>query len=280
MSFETIVFPSDYFSLGNPDPHFAEEAMLAKQMGFDVVYYNHDKIQALDSTKAICTHLSEGKALWRGWMLQPDQYEFLHKTLLQKGIELLDSPDQYKKSHHFDGWYTQFANFVAPAVWTQGPNFESLVQACKALPAGSGMLKDYVKSLSHIPQASFVEDVHKKESVLSTAQAFYKNIATEIQGGFVVRSWRDYKPLEWRTWWIDGEFRLCTAHPNTPGQTPDSLPPVEEVKDAVKNLNVGFVTLDWAQLVSGKWNIIEVGNGAVSDRPTSTEAQVFLEALK
>jgi hypothetical protein len=46
----------------------------------------------------------------------------------------------------------------------------------------------------------------------------------------------------------------------------------------ISSLALPFVTVDLALRVDGIWRVIELGDGQVSDRPTTTEPFTFLNA--
>ena len=51
------------------------------------------------------------------------------------------------------------------------------------------------------------------------------------------------------------------------------------LRPAVTALALPFVTVDLAQRTDGTWRIIELGDGQVSDRPTSTPPADLIDAL-
>ena len=73
---------------------------------------------------------------------------------------------------------------------------------------------------------------------------------------------------------------LTTAHPDTPDSPlPEQIHAVR-IRAAVAELDLPFVTVDFAQRHDdGTWRVVELGDGQVSDRPTSTAATEFIAAL-
>ncbi len=69
--------------------------------------------------------------------------------------------------------------------------------------------------------------------------------------------------------------RLVTAHPDTPGD----LPPDTLDLTGVGAAGLPFVTVDLALRADGRWRVVELGDGQVSDRSTSTAAEAFVQAL-
>lgn len=81
-----------------------------------------------------------------------------------------------------------------------------------------------------------------------------------------------------RTWWIGGRCVLVTPHPDTPEELPDGLDLVE-VEPLVADLALPFVTVDLVRRTDGAWRIVELGDGQVSDWPTSRNPADLIEAL-
>jgi hypothetical protein len=88
-------------------------------------------------------------------------------------------------------------------------------------------------------------------------------------GGFVLRRFEHFEGAEVRTWWIRGECRLLGAHPDTP----DDLPPADldptPLAAPISSLGLPFVTVDLVRRADGVWRVVELGDGQVSDRPTT-----------
>ena len=95
----------------------------------------------------------------------------------------------------------------------------------------------------------------------------------------MLRRFEQFTGAEVRTWWIDGVCRLVTAHPDTPDQRPPADFRVPRLAAAVAGLGLPFVTVDLAQHADGTWRVIELGDGQVSDRPTTTSAETLIAAV-
>lgn len=73
--------------------------------------------------------------------------------------------------------------------------------------------------------------------------------------------------------------RLVGAHPDTPDAAPAGAD-LAEVGPLVKALALPFVTVDLARREDGRWRVVELGDGQVSDRPTSLPAAELVAALR
>jgi hypothetical protein len=97
-------------------------------------------------------------------------------------------------------------------------------------------------------------------------------------GGIVIRVFEPFTGPEARTWWVDGNCVLVSAHPDTPDATPGHVP-VDEIATCVATLGSPFVTVDYARRSDGRWRVVEVGDGQVSDRPVSDAPSTFVAAI-
>ena len=52
--------------------------------------------------------------IYRGWMMRPEMYRRLYKLLEEKGIYLINSPDEYERYHLLPGWYNDFEKYTKP----------------------------------------------------------------------------------------------------------------------------------------------------------------------
>lgn len=47
--------------------------------------------------------------IYRGWMMKPEMYSDFYKLLEQKGIYLINTPEEYERYHTLPGWHDDFA---------------------------------------------------------------------------------------------------------------------------------------------------------------------------
>lgn len=93
--------------------------------------------------------------------------------------------------------------------------------------------------------------------------------------GYVIK---DFTGPEVRTWWIGGRCSLVTPHPDTPDELPTGLD-LLEIEPLVATLALPFVTVDLVRRTDGAWRIVELGDGQVSDWPSSHDPADLMAAL-
>jgi hypothetical protein len=100
----------------------------------------------------------------------------------------------------------------------------------------------------------------------------------DFTGGFVLRRFEEFTSAEVRTWWVGRACRLATPHPDTAEKAPPAGFDPGPFAPLVAALALPFVTVDFAPRADGVWRIIELGDGQVSDRPSTTPPHVLLAA--
>lgn len=238
------------------DPHFAREAAAARDLGATVALLDHDALLRGDAERAVERVRRGVGALWyRGWMIPSARYGELARALEERGAELMVTPEAYRSAHELPGWYEAFRELTPVSVWGEGAT----------LGAGPAIVKDYVKSRKHEwAQACFIPDLADAEATARVVARFVELQGDYLAGGVVLREFEAFVGQEARVWWIDGEPRLVTPHPDDPtGEFP--MPELAEVGAAVRRLGARFVTTDIARREDGAWRVVEVGDGQVSD---------------
>lgn len=90
----TIVFPSSFFDIHKVDEDLQEEYDAVMETGlFDVVIFGYEKW--FDEGKLVLANApsEEVVAVYRGWMMKPEQYRAFHKALAQRRIHLVTTPE-------------------------------------------------------------------------------------------------------------------------------------------------------------------------------------------
>ncbi|MEU1681472.1 ATP-grasp domain-containing protein [Micromonospora zamorensis] len=276
-----LLVPADPLRPRHPDEHFAAEARAARAAGMDVAVVDHDALaRGGDVRRAVASVSSSGPAVYRGWMLRSEQYAVFAETLAERGVVLRTGADQYQRAHELPGWYAALAPVTPPSVWTTGSERADFDRARAELGAGPAVLRDYSKSMKHYwDAAAFIPDLEDGAAAWGVASRFLELRDDDFVGGLVLRRFERFASTEVRTWWIDGACVLIGAHPDSP----DDSAPVEvdlaPVAPLIGGLGLPFVTVDLALRADGVWRVIELGDGQVSDRPTTIEPQTMIEVL-
>jgi hypothetical protein len=279
-AFMMLLVPSDVLRPRRVDEHFAAEADAARDAGHEVALVDHDALAAGQPHRAVDRVPADAVAVYRGWMLDSESYAGFTAALADRGTRLRTDPGQYRRGHELPGWYPALAAFTPVSTWTAGTDRTGFDAARTALGAGAGVLRDYTKSMKHYwHEAAYIPDLTDGPAAWSIAERLHELRGEDLAGGFVLRQFEHFTGAEVRTWWINSVCRLVTAHPDTPDQLPPADAHVPGLAAAVAGLALPFVTVDLARRTDGPWRVIELGDGQVSDRPTSTAAEALIAAL-
>ncbi|GIE49102.1 ATP-grasp domain-containing protein [Actinoplanes nipponensis] len=277
-----MLIPGDVLRPRRPDEHFAAEAAAARAAGWTVALVDHDALAAGGPADAAVARVPAGEdAVYRGWMLGADRYAAMAAALTRRGVTLRTGPEAYRRAHEVPGWAAALTGLTPDTVWTHGAGRADFDRARAELGGGPAVLRDWTKSMKHYwYEAVYVPELGDAEAAWRVASRLRELRGDEFTGGFVLRRFEEFGGAEARTWWVAGECRLVTAHPDTPYEPPPPGLVPDAVAPAVAALGLPFVTVDLALRADGEWRVIEVGDGQVSDRPVSTPAEELVAALK
>jgi ATP-grasp domain-containing protein len=276
-----LLVPADVLDARRVDEHFAAEADAARAAGHEVALVDHDALaRGDDPRRAVARVPGDTTAVYRGWMLGSQRYAAFAAALAERGTRLRTDADRYRRGHELPGWYPALAELTPVSTWTVGTDRAGFDAARVRLGTGPAVLRDYSKSMKHHwHEATYIPDLADAAASWAVARRFIELRDDELAGGFVLRRFERFTGAEARTWWIDGRCRLVTAHPDTPHQTPPGDIELAALQPAIAGLGLPFVAVDLALRRDGVWRVVELGDGQVSDRPTTTPAQELISAL-
>jgi hypothetical protein len=255
-----LLYPCSPLRRSEPDELYAEEHAVALEMGFDASLFPFDEF--LDGGIRVRPALQPGQAvLYRGWMVNPQQYARLYSKILTHGATLLTSPERYERCHHLPTWYPQLREFTPETCFFQ--ESDDVAARLRESSWNGCFLKDYVKSLA-IEGGSMVHNLDKIPAVIAKMKAY----RGAIEGGLCARRIEDFMPETEERYFVlkSRPFSRC-------GSVPDV------VKTAAERIDSPFFTVDTVQRRDGITRIIELGDGQVSDRKKWT-AQQLLSILR
>lgn len=221
-------------------------------------------------------------------MIPAARYAELEHALAGRGAQLLTGAAGYRRAHELPGWYGTFADVTPHSVWMNVASNElvpavALAELARPLGGGPAIVKDFVKSRKHEwDEARYLSNVEDFANLHGVVSRFLELQADDLAGGIVIRAFEHFvangpEAGEARVWWLDGEPILVGPHPDSPDVVPQ--PELAEIRSAVKALGCRFITTDIARHVDGRWRVVEVGDGQVSDLPGTVASEVLLSML-
>lgn len=90
----TILFPSSFYDVNRINPDLAAEYEAASAAGnFRTILFGYDAWFNENSLRLSMRPDEDVFAIYRGWMMKPEQYRAFHKALAQRRIHLVTTPE-------------------------------------------------------------------------------------------------------------------------------------------------------------------------------------------
>lgn len=271
-----------------PEPPWAREAEIARELGGEVGLIDHDALSAGDLRGALRgLGGAQGPALYRGWMLTPERYQELHAALAGRGVALATSPAAYRLCHHLPVSYAAIEPYTPRSVWLareEGLTPERIAARLSELGPGPAIVKDYVKSVKHAwEEACFLPSTRDTEEALRVVERFLEWQGSSLAGGLVFREFvqlaslgphpqsgmpltEEYRAVVW-------QGQVASVFPYWDAEAyPEAAPPPRAwLKEIAARVESPFFTLDVARRTTGEWIAIELGDGQVAGFPPQAD---------
>jgi hypothetical protein len=283
-----LLFPSYPSDINQPDPAFAREKESAKRLGFPIGYVDiefmfggepHFKLPKVEDTEV----------MYRGWILKQSSYQAMADALTQRGLKLVNSPEQYHLSQTLPLWYPILKDQTPESIWIPGETFtkDQIDQAVSTFGDSPVMIKDYMKSRKQDWfDACYIQSASDNTEVHRVTKNFLDLQGETLVGGLVYRKFialeqigihaKIKMPLinEWRIFVLNGKVI------DTIPYWQDAEYSQEAPTFTIPNLDIPFYSLDIAKTLAGEWIIIEIGDGGSSGIPEHRKPKDFYNKLK
>ena len=237
---------SDPIDPRQPDAAFQDQVNELQGRGFGISRVPIDDLGQNDC-RIRGAMLAGSTVVYRGWMLNPSEYEALVALIQRHGAHPLSSLETYLGCHYLPNWYPRVAELTPETIVF--PRSADLASELKALGWSKFFVKDYVKSLK-TSLGSVISKPEDIEHLLSEMEKFRGS----IEGGVCVRRFEDYIPNSERRYFVIGN-KAYAAHGLVPGV----------VLECASRIKSPFFSVDIAMNTSGVERIVEIGDGQVSD---------------
>ncbi len=277
---DLVLFPSSPFSIKKVDEDLQSEyeAVIATGL-YDTIFFGYDKwvnegVLVLNEAPSV-----KRKAIMRGWMLKPEQYEKLYYALSEQNIELMTSPADYRQMHIFPNVYNLFGKDTAAMEIYPLHEQINIDALKKQFPRF--MIKDFVKSVKGTEFPKYFDASVSQDVFDEWMKVFYKYRGDLLTGGICVKEFLDLKfydnrPNEYRVFYANGEIVTISRNSGQHGYTPE---PPKELIEKYRNLPSCYYTVDYAELADGSWKVMEAGDGSVSGLSENQNAEHYFRAL-
>lgn len=251
-----LLYPCEPFELTKVDAAFAEEYELFMLAGYDVRLMNFEDILFRKPLK-VYPKIEEGSfvpVLYRGWMLNAGQYARYCRQLRMLGGSPVVGSTAYSETHWLPGWYDKLQEVTASSTFifrSEYRTFEDLKLWLDELDwSEPKFIKDFVKS-----------NTDKSGSVAycaNEAMAILCELETHrgsLEGGVSLRDFKHFASGS------EKRFFVINGIPYSPNNK--EVP--EVVTLAAQRIESPFFSVDVATRIDGVVEIVELGDGQVSD---------------
>lgn len=280
MKVKTILFPSEVFDRSQVDTDMKREHDAALDTGlFDVIIFGYDDWFNHYRLRLSVKPQEMTDAVYRGWMMKPEQYEDFYHQLLASNIRLVTTPGMYNALHIFPNVYSFISEDTACIMTFPLHSQIDILEVKKRFPRF--MVKDYVKSVKGTEFPAFFDQSITQEEFNKWMEVFYRYRANLLTGGICIKEFlnlRRYegKTNEYRVYYINNCVGTICRNSLQGAYTPE---PSRSLVEHYSNLGSIFYTIDFAEIENGNWKIVEAGDGSVSGLPEGQDYEAFYRAL-
>jgi hypothetical protein len=272
------------------EPDFSLEFAVAREAGFSPTLIDHDELDRRISPGAALrrTRMDEpGVGVYRGWMLRSEAYAGLFNALLERGVRLLTSPEEYAACHHAPGSYALLKDWMASMTWVPLPAIDDQVEVRASLAqfgSSAVILKDFVKSQAsgYWSEACYISDASDQDHAGRIVGRFRELQGDSLVGGLVFKAYIPLQPAgapayEYRAFFVGGRVVGCWPRSDLAREL--GPPPAELMAQVAAKVPSPFASADFGTDQSGRWWLLEVGDGQVSGLPEPEAARPVFAAL-
>lgn len=217
-----------------------------------------------------------GFTIYRGWMMKPEKYRILYEKLEEKGIVLINTPEEYERYHMLPGWYDDFRDVTPESVWENTGTLEAVLELTQGL-TGPHIVKDYVKSRKHEwYDACFIRDIENTADCSRVVGNFINRQERDLVGGVVLRKYVELNSIgyheksgmpiseEYRVFVLFNTIMIIDDYWRTDVNVVFSNDEMNWIKSIAGRIRSGFATVDIARKKNGELIVMELGDGQVS----------------
>lgn len=277
---DLILFPSSFLNSLKVDDDLQNEydAALATKL-FGATLFDYDKW--FNDSKLIIHSApdTERLAIYRGWMMKPDQYEKFYNLLLERNIRLVTGPEQYRLMHIFPNVYKYIKEDTAKM--EVFPLHGQIDVELLKKSFDKFIVKDYVKSVKGTEFPRYFDKSISQEEFDGWMEVFYKYRGELLTGGICIKEFLNLKRYggmtnEYRVFYINHKIATICRNSGQGNYTPE---PPNELIEKYRNLISPYYTVDYAELEDGTWKIVEAGDGGVSGLSDNQDYEQYFRTL-
>ena len=274
-----FIFPCEFGNINKVDTDYENEKMIADKNGITNIMFNYDayismgeKLKISDTTLDI---KDDTIAVYRGWMMKPEQYTKFYNDLLRiYNIKLINTPYEYESTHCFNIAYDRLQDYTPKiAVFSESEAKYIEWDEVKQYFKKKFIIKDYVKSVKGFDFPAYLDYTYTTEQLDELVSKFIELRGDLYTGGIILKEYVELdktggKTHEFRAFYYKGRLINLYHNSNNPE---DKKEEVIKFAQSIPRLNSNFYTVDFAITKSGNIIVLECGDGQVSGIESSVD---------
>lgn len=289
MSDITILFGRPY-APAQADDRFELEVLAAEELGIESYAIPLDPVVNGEPERALrrLPRPRHRRWLYRGWMLNEEEYTALHEAISDRGEELVVDPESFAETMYVPAYAPLLGDRTAPTRWTEGEDIQEAWEVALELGPPPWIIKDHMKSAKeqwhracYIPEDADFDDFRER------CERLLELRGDRFERGFVVRKYLELAPIPG---WLPEQRQATDEHRLVfwEGQLVAHAPyyDVDVPLDAPEQfaylgdlISSPFFTADVARLASGGYTVIELNDGGCSTLPESLDPRDLYRAI-
>lgn len=260
------------------DDRFELEALAAEELGIESYAIPLEPVVNGDPERALrkLPRPNGRRWLYRGWMLDEDEYTGLYDAMAERDEELVVDPESFAEATYAPRYLPLLGAHTPPARWTEGEDIAEAWEVAQELGPPPWIVKDHVKSAKEawhtacfVPTGADADDFH------AICTRLLELRGDRFAGGFVIKRYVElatlpgYLPEQRR---VPDEHRLVFWEGALVAHAPyhdveAELESAEQLAFLGDVISSPFFTADVARLASGGYTVIEINDGGCSVLP-------------
>lgn len=274
-----VIYPGNFINAKTVDIDYEGEQRKAQKLGIVTVTCNYDAFISGEKIKLYGADTSElsGLAIYRGWMLKPDQYKRFYSELGMLGIQLITTPTEYYNTHCLPNSYNNIMDYTPNTIWF--PDGVDIDYNKIRSSFDKFIVRDYCKTVMGLKFPDYLESSMSNIELAEYFKKFKQLRGSLYTGGLVLKQYVDIeKDSECRVFYINKHTALA-YNKTIDLEVPEGIINLAS-KQSLRNLKSHFYTIDFAKLTSGEYIVVEIGDGQVSGLKSDAEAAILYTELK
>ena len=273
------------------EDRFELEALAAEELGIESYAFPLDPVVNGDPDRAL-RRLPRPRGrrwLYRGWMLNEEEYTALHEAMRDRGEDLVVDPDSFAEAMYAPLYVPLLGEHTAATRWTEGDDIEEAWELALELGSPPWIVKDHVKSAKELwHRACFVPGDAGYEEFAEICERLMEARADRFERGFVVKKYLELATLPG---WTPERRRVTDEHrlvfwegrlvAHAPYYDVDAaLDDPAQFEFLGRAIGSPFFAADVARLASGGYTVIEINDGGCAVLPERMDPRELYRAVR